>query len=1356
MTPKLPTLPQLLKMLGANELLVLLPMILMIVAIGIFVFKLLKKARVKAAGPAAPEEGRAQEEPGVKVEIILPPALPSARLIRRTVAKGFRTLRERVANRALRYRTPLFLLVGSEGSGKTTLLRQLMPEAVSPSDSTQAIGSRWHYFDRAVAIEVDGRLLLSEAHPGPSEESWNALNKALRFHRPERPIDGFVLAIPATELYGLKRLDSEQLTTRARAIFKRLQGAQRILGVRVPLYLVVTKCDLVQGFQDLCTALPEEKRGETFGWSNPYALESTFVPEYIDEAFDSLSSDLFEVQMELLARGAAEDADGLFQFSGSFRALQSPLRTFATELCRESAYQESFFFRGLYFTGDGSSDAAERLIDAAYYEPDRNTASEGSVLPPLPATLAVSREPYFLNDLFGEKIFGEAGLARSVAGSRLSRNRAILGIQAAIAAIVLIGGLGSWRATTAIERESGLLISTLEDIESDLRFLEQTDEAQAGIAAPSSAALSSRVFPMLSSMARVTGTVSSFFLPSSWISPLHWEISESMREGFVRVVLPSMHASLLAKADSIVAPPILADLSKTTIDGGELPRYLSAVARLGQGVEQYDTVSFIGGDTELQSLVKLVKYLYGHDLPEEFDERAAYYRRALDESYGERIAARDRPMFASQVVDRSEALLRDYYDALIYRLEDINIRFESAESMQRLTSADLDDFRQLRVELAEVARVLDGSEPFWFDDTQALGPRLVETIDSIPTTTLTPSEDIKTGFTDMFYRVRREKLDELNYRLDPYQTGDASMTAAGESSTMSLSPQLASLQMSLDTLFSQPFIASAPPPARRPPPPAGSRIRWDVAGLDRALQEYAQYEAFLASREDADNPGMSRLMQGLATVQLEARLRAAVQQSMLAEPTGFAYGLRDRERALRSRVAAFQEPSARLLDIIARMEALGMEETYEEFAGLYIDQSLGMLAEVDALLEEGGAYRPLGGTLASWDGRQPAIYPAFRARDEEELDRYLEQQRSRVRYLIDNFAAPLLGGLTADAVAPVVGSGGDGAAGLVSKWSGLVEELDRYEAQSGSSSVEVLEQFIREEMAASDVATCVANSGRRPSAGGDFFLAARNRLRTELYSRCEQLALTTAQEVYTQLADFFNANLAGRYPFSRDGAGTAAEADIEIIQQFYALYDGLGAFRSAVGGQGATFIERMGEVRSFLRPLLNEEAASGPTYGVSVAFRTNRDEEQGADQIVGWTMALGGTAVSYRGEAEQQTATWRPGSPASLSLRWALQSTDRPAGGERYAGASVSDREALFRYTGRWGLLRLIQNHIAASNGTQGHLLRFEVPTVRMVGNAGATPGSTAQVFVQIRLSDAAGASVGALPIFPAQAPAYR
>ena len=188
-----------------------------------------------------------------------------------------------------------------------------------------------------------------------------------------------------------------------------------------------------------------------------------------------------------------------------------------------------------------------------------------------------------------------------------------------------------------------------------------------------------------------------------------------------------------------------------------------------------------------------------------------------------------------------------------------------------------------------------------------------------------------------------------------------------------------------------------------------------------------------------------------------------------------------------------------------------MAESYDRIASIYVEQAVEMLAEVDALLEEGRTYQPASATLTTWDGRQSPALTAFGARDAEELESYLEQQRTRARFLVDEFAAPILAGLMAGPVEPYLASSGQTGSGLIGKWARLVEELDRHEAQAGTSSVGVLEEFIRSEMTVADVPACLENRRNAVASGGDYFLLTRNRLRTQLYTRCEQLAAARAE-----------------------------------------------------------------------------------------------------------------------------------------------------------------------------------------------------------------------------------------------------
>ena len=90
--------------------------------------------------------------------------------------------------------------------------------------------------------------MFEEVAPGASNE-WGEFLKMLRQHRPNRPINGMVLVIPADSLIK----DSvESIERKAGKIAQQLDLIQRTLEVRFPVFVVVSKCDLVSGFREFC------------------------------------------------------------------------------------------------------------------------------------------------------------------------------------------------------------------------------------------------------------------------------------------------------------------------------------------------------------------------------------------------------------------------------------------------------------------------------------------------------------------------------------------------------------------------------------------------------------------------------------------------------------------------------------------------------------------------------------------------------------------------------------------------------------------------------------------------------------------------------------------------------------------------------------------------------------------------------------------------------------------------------------------------------------------------------------------------------------------------------------------------
>jgi type VI secretion system protein ImpL len=138
------------------------------------------------------------------------------------------------------------LVLGEPGSGKTETIRAAnpLPWLTSSGPRQGLTGTRncdWWFFDNAVLIDTAGRYLFPVTEQVDGAE-WREVLALLRRSRPQEPINGAIVAIAADAL-ALRPL--EKLQEEASQIRRRLDEMSRYLGATFPVYLFVTKIDLI-------------------------------------------------------------------------------------------------------------------------------------------------------------------------------------------------------------------------------------------------------------------------------------------------------------------------------------------------------------------------------------------------------------------------------------------------------------------------------------------------------------------------------------------------------------------------------------------------------------------------------------------------------------------------------------------------------------------------------------------------------------------------------------------------------------------------------------------------------------------------------------------------------------------------------------------------------------------------------------------------------------------------------------------------------------------------------------------------------------------------------------------------------
>jgi type VI secretion system protein ImpL len=145
----------------------------------------------------------------------------------------------------------------------------------------------------------------------------------------------------------------------AENVYRQLCVVQERFEFALPVYIVVTESDAIDGFAAFWHAQPLARQAEMFGWSAPTQSDNGNPEDWADRAFDSIGQRLKTLQLEVAAHhDYIDDADPFFLFPRHLQALQLPLRQWLRTVFQQSAWHAGFFCRGIYFTGSLAPNAA--------------------------------------------------------------------------------------------------------------------------------------------------------------------------------------------------------------------------------------------------------------------------------------------------------------------------------------------------------------------------------------------------------------------------------------------------------------------------------------------------------------------------------------------------------------------------------------------------------------------------------------------------------------------------------------------------------------------------------------------------------------------------------------------------------------------------------------------------------------------------------------------------------------------------------------------------------------------------------------------------------------------------------------
>ncbi|MEM8941035.1 MAG: type VI secretion system membrane subunit TssM [Pseudomonadota bacterium] len=352
----------------------------------------------------------------------------------------------KVGSRKHLYQLPWYVVIGSPGSGKTTAIRQsgldFPLDEITQGGSLGGVGGTrncdWWITEQAVLLDTAGRYTTQDSDAGQDSKGWKNFLRLLNKHRRRQPLNGAILVVSTEELL---HMSDEQWKNHARVITRRLNELAEELQMTFPVYLVVTKVDLLSGCREFFDYLEADEQEQIWG--------ATLAEEEQLGAFNALFKELAQRLHSQLPSKIRFERDvrrrrAIYSFPWQFEAVGTRIEELLQGVFSHRSIEDIATLRGVYFSSAVQEGTPiERLVGGI-------SSSFGVTASALPSAAGQSRS-LFLHRLFPEVIFREAFLA----GTNASHERTIQRVRmAAFAAILLVGvGLAiAWTGAFGVHR----------------------------------------------------------------------------------------------------------------------------------------------------------------------------------------------------------------------------------------------------------------------------------------------------------------------------------------------------------------------------------------------------------------------------------------------------------------------------------------------------------------------------------------------------------------------------------------------------------------------------------------------------------------------------------------------------------------------------------------------------------------------------------------------------------------------------------------------------------------------------------------------------------------------------------------
>lgn len=305
---------------------------------------------------------------------------------------------------------PWYVFIGAPGSGKTTALLNSGLKFLSPSASTGSAvagvgGTRncdWWFTEEAVLLDTAGRYTTQDSHRKADAAAWLGFLALVKEFRRDRPFNGAFVTASASDLMLWTKPERAKFSGHVRMRLAELYAA---LGTRFPVYLLVTKIDLLAGFLEFFDEYDAEKRGGIWGSTFELEVDPVTLEQRYAREFEPLEARLnAEMLVRLHEERDLQRRAAIYRFPQQFHPVGPLVGEFVGQAFTAMVDHRAPQLRGVYYTsGTQQGSPIDRVLGtlARTFGLERARSAERGG----------TGKSYFISKLLREVVLREAALA---------------------------------------------------------------------------------------------------------------------------------------------------------------------------------------------------------------------------------------------------------------------------------------------------------------------------------------------------------------------------------------------------------------------------------------------------------------------------------------------------------------------------------------------------------------------------------------------------------------------------------------------------------------------------------------------------------------------------------------------------------------------------------------------------------------------------------------------------------------------------------------------------------------------------------------------------------------------------------